>query len=221
MSPRRYDMTRKRSIAAETRRRIVDATLKLHGERGIFGTTWADIAGEADVAIGTVYRYFPSLDELVPACGELLMERTGPPRPEDIEAILGDAVGPMSRLKRVADALFGFYARAGRYLEADLRERELPAVREWEEYLRGLVEGFVRGALAGVPTNPDVVGRLCFLFDVPTLAAMRVRGIEPDEASAIIAGLAGSWLGLEPDPGVVEKKGDGKRERRKTTTIRS
>lgn len=38
--------------------RIVEATLKLHGQKGIFGTTWQEIAQEADVAIGTVYKHF-------------------------------------------------------------------------------------------------------------------------------------------------------------------
>ena len=66
MSPRRYTMTKKLALATETRQRIVEATLKLHGEYGIFGTSWKDIATEANVSVGTVYRYFPTRDQLVP-----------------------------------------------------------------------------------------------------------------------------------------------------------
>ncbi|HET8822384.1 MAG TPA: helix-turn-helix domain-containing protein [Thermoleophilaceae bacterium] len=44
-----------------------------HGENGIFGTSWQDIAKEADVSVATVYADFPSLDELLPACGALVI----------------------------------------------------------------------------------------------------------------------------------------------------
>ena len=151
MSPRRYSMTRKKAVTAEFRQRILDATLKLHGQKGIFGTSWKDIAHEADVSVGTVYKHFPTLDELVPACGELLMERLKPPNPESIGEILGNATTPIERLLNVAKALFAFYHRGGRHLESDLRERELPAMREWEDYLRAMVTGFIREALIDNP----------------------------------------------------------------------
>src|SRR6266511_4195895 len=60
--------------------------MALHAERGILATTWEDIARRADVAVATVYRYFPSLDALVPACGEEVRRVTQPPRPERAEA---------------------------------------------------------------------------------------------------------------------------------------
>ena len=62
MSPRKYDMTRRASAVAQTRRRIVDATLELHTEQGIAATSWDDIAARAGVGVGSVYRHFPSLD---------------------------------------------------------------------------------------------------------------------------------------------------------------
>ena len=39
----------------ETRRRIVEATLALHTEKGMFDTSWRDIARRADVSAATVY----------------------------------------------------------------------------------------------------------------------------------------------------------------------
>ena len=38
-----------------------------------------------------------------------------------------------------AEELFAFYERGGRHLEADIRERELPAMQEWEACLRDTV----------------------------------------------------------------------------------
>jgi AcrR family transcriptional regulator len=200
MSPRHYRMTRKKAATEETRLRIINATLKLHGQRGIFGTSWADIAREADVSVGTVYKYFPTLDELVPACGELLMVRVQPPQPDSIGSILGDATEPGERLRRVAAALFSFYHRGGRHLDADLRERELPAVCEWEEFLRGMVEGFVREALAGRSADDQLISRLSFLFDFPTYNAMRIRGMDIETAIATATEMAIAWLDAYAPP---------------------
>ena len=89
LTPRRYSMDRRRAAVEETRRRIVEATLALHSEKGMFDTSWKDIAERADVSAATVYKHFPSLDELVPACGALIMTITDPPS-------LGDARGSLA-----------------------------------------------------------------------------------------------------------------------------
>lgn len=53
---RRYDSTRRRLQAADTRRRIIDAAGRVFVERGYAGATIPLIAAEADVAVETVYR---------------------------------------------------------------------------------------------------------------------------------------------------------------------
>ena len=63
MSPRKYTMDKRKAALEETRQRILEATLALHSEKGIFGTSWQDIAHRADVSVGTVYKHFPSLEE--------------------------------------------------------------------------------------------------------------------------------------------------------------
>ena len=100
MTPRKYTMDKRKAAVQETRQRIVEATLALHAEKGIFGTSWQDIAHRADVSVGTVYKHFPSLDELVPACGELMYAITRPPSLEDVPVSLP---GP-TRRRSVLDA---------------------------------------------------------------------------------------------------------------------
>ena len=104
MTPRKYDMSKRALAREETRRRIVEATTKLHGENGVLGTSWQDIAREADVSVATVYAHFPSLDELLPACGALVMERVRPPSPDSAIEIIGNAQGLQERLERVAES---------------------------------------------------------------------------------------------------------------------
>lgn len=57
---RPYNSTRRQVQAAETRRQIVAAARRLFAERGYAGTTIEAIAGEAGVAVETVYATFGS-----------------------------------------------------------------------------------------------------------------------------------------------------------------
>ena len=78
MAPRKYTMDKRKAAVEETRQRILEATLALHSEKGIFGTSWQDIAHRADVSVGTVYKHFPSLDELVPPAESWRTPPSGP-----------------------------------------------------------------------------------------------------------------------------------------------
>src|SRR3954452_22430705 len=53
-----------RSQAAR-RRRVLDATLRLASEGGFDAVQMRDVAAAADVALGTVYRYFSSKERLL------------------------------------------------------------------------------------------------------------------------------------------------------------
>ena len=189
MTPRKYDMSRRAAVREETRRRIVEATAKLHGERGIFGTSWRDIADEADVSVATVYSHFPSLDQLLPACGQLVMERARPPSPDAASEVVGEADDLRERLVRVARELFGFYERGGPHLEVDARERELPGMREWEESQRATVLAFVRAAL-GAHADARTARVVSAFFDLPTYRALRIRGVSQKKAAETVAEIA-------------------------------
>jgi AcrR family transcriptional regulator len=186
-------MTRRAASRNETRNRIVEVTAKLHGERGVLGTSWQDIAREADVSVSTVYAHFPSLDELLPACGQLVMSRVRPPTAGDAAEIIGDARSTRQRLIRVARELFSFYERGGPHIEVDIRERQLPGMREWEESQRATVAALVGAALAHeAPTAPSL-RLISAFFDLPTYKALRTRGVSTRRAAETVAEVA---LGL-------------------------
>ncbi len=50
MPKRSYSMQRRAALEADTRERIVRATVALHAERGVLGTSYALIAKRAQVA---------------------------------------------------------------------------------------------------------------------------------------------------------------------------
>lgn len=50
---------------AERRRRVILAVLELGSQRGYDGVQMRDVSARADVALGTIYRYFQSKDHLL------------------------------------------------------------------------------------------------------------------------------------------------------------
>lgn len=197
-------MSRRAASRNETRNRIVEATAKLHGERGVLGTSWQDIAREADVSVSTVYAHFPSLDELLPACGQLVMSRVRPPSADDADDIIGDARSTRERLNRVARELFAYYERGGPHIEVDVRERQLPGMREWEESQRATVAALVRVALVDERPTAAAVRLISAFFDLPTYKALRTRGVSTKRAAETVAEIA---LGLLPQSAAAQSGG--------------
>lgn len=70
---RRYESPRRREQAAATRQAILDAAERLFGERGYVGTSVAEVAEEARVALKTVYAVFGTKGEVLRALWNLRM----------------------------------------------------------------------------------------------------------------------------------------------------
>jgi len=194
MTPRTYRMDKRRTAAAETRRRIVEATLALHSEKGMFDTSWTDIAERADVSVATVYNHFPSLDDLVPACGALIMAITDPPTLADAPKIFGDAHAPTERLARLISEMFAFYARAEPYLEVGPKERQLPVVQEWEAGMRATREGLAREALRPVEPDERTVRAVSALLAFPVFKSFRRHDVPMPEADEIVREMLQCWI---------------------------
>ena len=196
MTPRKYTMDKRKAAVEETRRRIVEATLALHAEKGAFGTSWQDIAKRADVSVGTVYKHFPSLDELVPACGELVFAISRPPSLEDAPQIFAGASSLEERLGRLVSEFFDFYERGEPYLEIDFQERQLPAVQEWEAHMRATREGLARKALRPLlEPGERTVRALSALIDFPFFKSFRRHDISKAEAEEIVKSMLLCWIG--------------------------
>jgi AcrR family transcriptional regulator len=187
-------MDKRRAAVEETRRRILEATLALHSEKGIFGTSWQDIARRADVSVGTVYKHFPSLDELVSACGELMYAITRPPSLEDAPQIFAAVSSLEERLERLVSELFGFYERGAPYIETDFQERQLPMVREWEAHMRATIAGLAREALKPVEPAEDTVQAVSALLDFSTYKSFMDRDIPKGRAEKVINEVLLCWI---------------------------
>ena len=67
-SKRPYELRRRAETMAATRQRITDAAVDLHGSVGPARTTISAVAERAGVQRHTVYRHFPTEDDLFAAC---------------------------------------------------------------------------------------------------------------------------------------------------------
>jgi AcrR family transcriptional regulator len=194
LAPRKYSMDKRKAAVQETRQRILEATLALHSEKGIFGTSWQDIAHRADVSVGTVYKHFPSLDELVPACGDLAYAIVRPPSLEDAPQIFAEANSLEERLGRLIEELYAFYERGAPYIETDFQERRLPAVVEWEEYMRATIAGLVREALVCAEPDEHTVQSVSALLDFSTFKSFLDREIHKEQVAKTISEVLLCWI---------------------------
>ena len=94
---------------------------------------------------------------------------------------------------RVARELFAFYERGGPHIEVDVRERELPGMREWEESQRATVAALVRAALDDERPDAATLQLISAFFDLATFKALRTRGVSSKKAAETVVETA---LGL-------------------------
>src|SRR5262245_9618709 len=107
MMARKYQLKRRAERQAETRRRIVEATVELHTTLGPAHTTMLAIAERAGVQRPTIYRYFPTPKDLSSACSSHLCSQNPPPNPEPWLKI----ADPEARLRQGLTELYEYYSR--------------------------------------------------------------------------------------------------------------
>ena len=133
------------------RQRVIDAAMALGLEGGYEAVQMRDVAARADVAMGTVYRYFTSKDHLLAATlvhwVELLDTRIGqhPPRGEHpadrVLEVLDRALRAMGRQPKLVAAVFTSLASPD------------PAAVGCQQQITLLMEGIISRAI-GEPASP-------------------------------------------------------------------
>lgn len=179
----------KRAEAVEsTRRRILEATMAVHDEQGIVAGRWPDIAERAGVSLATIYRHFPTLEDLVTACGELTIELVDPPSPEQAKDVFRGARSRRDRIERLVQETFSFYERAGRVVDNVRRDRRrLAVIEQAHEQFEAALGALAQEALRPLGATPDDVQLARALTDVRVWEAMRERGLGLDAAVDVVS----------------------------------
>jgi AcrR family transcriptional regulator len=103
---RKYRLKQRAERQKQTRRRIVEAAVELHGIVGPARTTILALAERAGVERPTVYRHFPTMGSLFKACSTHHWVQNPPPDPEPWLGIND----PEARLRRGLRALYAYYS---------------------------------------------------------------------------------------------------------------
>ncbi len=135
--------------SAETRQRLMDATVECLFERGYAGTTTTEIASRAGVSRGAQLHHFPKKDELViSALEHVFALRLAQMREMSAERPSGSLA---KRMMALVDALWPFFKGPTFYawLELVVASRTEPALNEAvhdasARFGDGLMDGFSR-----------------------------------------------------------------------------
>jgi AcrR family transcriptional regulator len=143
---REYKKRKRAESEAETRQRITEATMHLHGTVGPAQTTVSAIADQAGVQRATVYRHFPEEADLIRACGGLWTSLNPPPDPSPWPAI----VDPDERLAAALGGVYAWYERTEEMQVRIARDRKaVPALdvslEQSDAYLDAIAEMLMRG----------------------------------------------------------------------------
>ncbi len=151
---RRYTLGKRAEAKEQTRERILRATMQVHDEKGVAPTTFADVAARAGVGQATVSRYFPTIGDLVQACGQHVWMEMRPPVPDMAKEVFAGIEGLDDRLQKLVEEVDGFYARGALRLDLASRDRDLiPQIDGFLCAVEAGVAALVREALA--PFEPS------------------------------------------------------------------
>lgn len=188
-------MRKRAAQTAAMRDRIAQATLACHGRKGVAATSWEDIAKEAGVAVGTVYRHFPTFDELLPACGALFFEGL------QLERLVSDARAARDAPDACAalvTLLFGYWNRHADEVDGVRAERGLhPLLEESNRAIEARLDDAVRAAL-GEERDDEEVATVRALAGTGSWRTLVEREVPPAEAKARVA--AAVRAALAPTP---------------------
>jgi AcrR family transcriptional regulator len=134
---RPYRMKRRAEQEEETRLRITESAVELHGSVGPARTSISAVAERAGVRRSTVYRHFPDEAALFSACSTHWMALNPPPGLEAWAAIEDSD----ERFATVLDELYAYYERTEGMLEKLLRDAAtVPIVDELMGAFRAFLE---------------------------------------------------------------------------------
>ena len=188
---RRYRKRARADSEAETRRRITEAAVRLHGTVGPARTTIKGVADEAGVQRATVYRHFPTEESLFAACSAHWAALNPPPNPQEWARIRD----PDQRLRTALAELYAWYERGERMLANVVRDAPLvPAMEAAASNRHALVALYVETLVRGRPERgrrrERAAAAIGHALDFATWRSLvRDQGLDDGEAVKMMASL--------------------------------
>jgi AcrR family transcriptional regulator len=187
---RKYELRRRAEQVADTRLRITEAAIELHGTVGPARTTLSAVAELAGVERRTLYRHFPNEADLFGACSAHWFAANPWP-----DLVAWRAVrDPHERLARALDELYAYYERTAPMLGNVLRDAELvdlarDAVAPLEAYLDEAAEVLAAGRGARGRRRRLLLAALRHAVAFPTWRSLTASGAGRADAAALVTAL--------------------------------
>jgi AcrR family transcriptional regulator len=153
---RKYEKKRRAEAEAQTRLRITESAVELHGSLGPARTSMSAVAEHAGVRRSTLYRHFPDDRALFGACSAHWAEANPPP---DISR-WGEVDDPAERLDAALAELYAYYRQTEAMLDKLLRDAPtVPVVDELMGGLRAFLEEAAKILMQGRGQRGNVAKR--------------------------------------------------------------
>jgi AcrR family transcriptional regulator len=187
---RKYELKKRAEQVGETRLRITEAAIDLHGTLGPSRTTLSAVADRAGVERRTLYRHFPNEAELFAACSTHYFAAHPWPDLGHWRAIRD----PKQRLELALDELYAYYERTEPMFSNVLRDAEVvdfarDAVAPLHAYLEETVEVLTVGRQVRGRRRELVRGALRHAVAFSTWQSLLANGIGRSEATELVTAL--------------------------------
>ena len=187
---RKYELKKRARQMDETRRRITDAAIELHGTLGPSRTTLSAVAERAGVERRTLYRHFPTEADLFTACSAHWFGANPWPDLAAWRAIRD----PRERLARALDELYAYYERTAPMFGNVLRDAELvdfarDAVAPLDAFVDEAAEVLAAGRPARGRRRRLLVAALRHALAFSTWRSLAASGVTRADAAALVTAL--------------------------------
>ena len=158
----------------DRRTQILDAAEACFVRAGFHRTTMQDIASEAQMSPGNLYRYFPSKDAVM----EGLADRDR-----------ADVAADFSQLEEVDDFMVAFRALGSKYFTDEPRERAILCLEIWAEATRSetfnrITQGF----------QEEIVGRMSRVFALAQKRGLLRSKADPHALAVLVSTMSDGLL---------------------------
>jgi AcrR family transcriptional regulator len=189
---RPYTKRARAESEAETRKRITESAVELHGTLGPARTSMSAIADHAGVRRSTLYRHFPDEVAVFEACSAHWVAANPPPDPGALAGI----EDPAARLRAALEQLYRYYRRNEQMLANLHRDEEtVPAVRRtfrrgFRTYQRAVRGILMQGRRARGRRREVVQGATGHAIAFTTWRSLaREQGLSDEDAAAVASEL--------------------------------
>lgn len=203
---RRYRKKKRAQKEQDTRRRITEAAMQLHGTVGPANTAVTEVARLAGVSRMTVYNHFPTDADLFTACSTHWAEQNPFPDPSKWRRI-GD---PIERLTGALRELYRWYALKESMLGKVLRDAPVvPALGDvmnelWRSYVEGVVETLTVGWPPDETDTRALKAALTLAVGFDTWRVLTGEGLDDEGAAALAARMV---IAGAPTPASIQREG--------------